>query len=342
MAIPSTPVNFYVQQGNGEVLLTWDLATGATSYDVQRSTDNITYASVSTPSINQYVDTAVTVGTQYWYKVASVNGSGTSAYSSAQSEVPTISGQITLGQLRLLAQQRADRVNSNFVTKTEWNSYINQSAFELYDLLITTYEDYYLATPFIFATNGSDSYPLPDGISVVDVNNAVGAPFYKLYGVDLGLASTSDAWVTLKKYDQISRNRFVFPQLTSTYLGVFNLRYRLMGNSLWFIPTPSAGQYIRVWYFPRMTTLLADNDILDSVSGWSEYIIVDAAIKALQKEESDVSVLMQQKMMLIKRIEESAMNRDAGQPDSISDSRSRSEAWGGYGAPNGDGGYGGY
>lgn len=343
MAIPSTPVNFFVQQGNGEILLTWDLSTGATSYDVQRSTDNVTYASVSTPSINQYTDTSVSVGTQYWYKVASVNGSGTSAYTAAQSEVPTVSGQITLGQLRLMSQQRADRVNSNFVTRTEWNSYINQSAFELYDLLITCYEDYYLADPFIFATDGaSESYPLPDGTSVVDINDVVAAPFYKLYGVDLGLASSSDAWVTLRKYDQISRNRFVFPQLTTTYLGVFNLRYRLMGNNLWFIPTPSGAQFIRVWYYPRMTTLLADTDILDSVSGWSEYIIVDAAIKALQKEESDVSVLMQQKLMLIKRIEESAMNRDAGQPDSISDTRSRSEQWGGYGTPNGDGGYGGY
>lgn len=109
-----------------------------------------------------------------------------------------------------------------------------------------------------------------------------------------------------------------------------------------FIPTPSGSQTIRVWYVPRVTQLLQETDMLDGVSGWTEYVIVDAAIKALQKEESDTSVLMAQKMALIKRIEESAMNRDVGQPDCISDSRTRSSIWGGYGSPNGGGGYGGY
>ena len=73
---------------------------------------------------------------------------------------------------------------------------------------------------------------------------------------------------------------------------------------------------------------------------WSEYVIVDAAIKASQKEESDVSILMQQKMALIKRIEDSAMNRDVGQPDRISDTRnSTGYGGGGWGFDGSSGGY---
>ena len=106
------------------------------------------------------------------------------------------------------------------------------------------------------------------------------------------------------------------------------MRYRLMGSQIEFVPTPSAGQTIRIWYIPRLVELLQDTDMVDGVSGWTEYIITDAAIKALQKEESDVSVLAAQKMALIKRIEESAMNRDVGQPDTITDIR-RNGAWGG-------------
>lgn len=341
MAIPATPGNFYVQQGNGDIFLSWDASTGATSYSIYRSTDGVSFSSLSTSAVNNYTDSTVTVGTQYWYQVASVNGSGTSSFTASQSEVPTISGQVTLGQLRIQAQQRADRVNSKFLTLPEWNTNINQSAFELYDLLIDTYEDYFLQSPpYTFALSGSQSYPVPNGISVTDiVTSLVPAPFYKLYGVDIGLSGQTNAWVTVNKFNQISRNRYVFPQLNSTYLGVFNLRYRLMGNSIWFIPTPAAAQYARIWYYPRMTTLLKDTDILDLVSGWSEYIICDAAIKALQKEESDVSIVMAQKMALIKRIEDSAMNRDVGQPDTISDTRSSLEAWGGFGA---DGNYGGF
>lgn len=343
MAISSTPINFYLQQGNAQVFLSWDIVAGATSYSVQRSIDGVTFTTVATPILNNYLDTAVTVGIQYYYQIASINLSGTSPYTSAQNIVPTFSGQMTLGQIRLMSQQRADRVNSNFVTLTEWNTYINQSYFELYDLLVTTYEDYYLAVPYIFQTTGNvNQYILPNGVLTSVDTGLIAQPFYKLWGVDLGLSLGSNAWITLHKFDAIQRNRFIYPQLTSTYLGVWDLRYRLVGNTLYFTPTPSGSQFIRVWYIPRLVQLLQDTDILDGISGWTEYVITDAAIKALQKEESDVSVLAAQKMMLIKRIEESAMNRDVGQPDTISPTRNRSEMWGAQGSPNGDGGFGGY
>lgn len=247
---------------------------------------------------------------------------------------------MTLSELMVATRQRADMLPSGytasltntdlFVTDPELISYINQSYFELYDLLITVYEDYYVQTPYEFQTDGNQRYNLP-------------SDFYKLLGVDLALAASpsNPAWVTLKKFDFISRNRYVYPQLTSTYLGVFNLRYRLVGGQIMFIPTPSSGQYIRLWYIPTLTTLAALSDTVQGVSGWTEYIICDAAIKCAQKEESDVSVLELQKAGLVKRIEESAMNRDAGQPDTISDVRSFSERWGVYG-PNGDGSWGGY
>lgn len=245
---------------------------------------------------------------------------------------------MTLLQLRTAVRQRADMVNSTFVSDSELTSYINQSYFELYDLLVTLYEDYYVATPVTIPTDGSTFlYPLPDGTLY-----SAAPALYKLLGVDLGLNMSSNAWVTLKKFDFISRNRYVYPQLQSNYLGVFNLQYRIVGNNLMFIPTPSSGQYFRLWYVPRLTTLSGDSDTCDGISGWTEYIICDGAMKCGQKEETDVSVLMAEKKALIKRIEESGMNRDAGQPDTISDVRSFSERWGGYGPAGGDGSYGGY
>jgi hypothetical protein len=334
---PSIPQNLIAQQGNGQIYLSWDQVAGATGYPLQRSTDNVNFSTIATLTAAEYLDPSVIVGTTYYYRAASTNGIQ-SSFSSSVSAVPALTGEMSLGQVRLLAQQRADRVNSNFVTKEEWNSYINQSYTELYDLLVTLYEDYYVAPPLTFQTDGSTSqYTLPNG------SNFSGAPaFYKLLGVDCGLGANNNAWVTLHKFDFISRNRYVFPNVTSTFLGVFNLRYRVVGNTLFFIPTPSANQYIRLWYIPRVATLLKDSDMLQSISGWVEYVIVDAAIKCLQKEESDVTVLMAQKQMLIDRIQSSAMNRDAGQPDTISDVRTFGERWGGYGSPNGDGSFGGY
>ena len=335
MAAPATPTGFIIQQGNNQVLLSWDLSAGATSYKVYRSTDNTIFSLIASPTTITYLDNTVTSGTLYYYYILSHNGSGDSPQTSTLSIVPVPQGKMSLGQLRLQAQQRADRENSNFVGLAEWNTYINQSAFELYDLLTTLYEDYFVTAPVTFVTDGTTSQYNLDTI----------APnFYKLSGVDLGLPSnpTNPAFVTLKKFDFISRNRYVFPQLTSTLLGVFNLRYRLLGNTLMFIPTPSGGQNVRLWYIPRMTQLLQDTDILDGVNGWDEYVIVRAAKYALDKEESDTTKLDAQIAFMKQRIEDSAMNRDAGSPDTISDTRSRTESWGQYGGPGVDGSFGGW
>lgn len=330
--VPATPLNFIVQQGNAQVFLSWNLSAGATSYPVYRSTDNVAFALLATASTNSYLDTAVTVGTTYYYKVAATNADGDSPFSGVGSAIPTNSGIMALGQVRLLSQQMADRVNSNFVTMPEWNTYINQSYFELYDLLVTTYGDeYFVAEPYKFTTDGTEFFDLP-------------TDFYKLMGIDLGLngASAPNAgWVTLKRFNFIARNRYVFPQTPSGYYAVNNPQYHLLGNQVQFIPPPSAGQVMRLWYVPRMTQLLQDTDMLDGISGWTEYVCVDAAIKALMKEESDTSMLMMRKQGLLKRIEATAQNRDVGEPQTISDTRRYTNLYG-FGSPNGDAPSGGF
>lgn len=328
MAAPSTPNNFNTQVGNQQVLLTWDNTPGALSYSIQRSTDNVTFSVLATNSTNSYVDTSAALSTQYWYKVASVNGSGMSAYTQSQGAIPVPAGEMALAQIRLAAQQRADRVNSNFVSFTEWNSYIRQAMYELYDLLITTYSDYAVAPPLSFTTVGNqDVYPLPDG-----TNYNAAAPFYKLLGVDLSINNANNARVTVNKFNFIDRNNYIYPNTASTIYGVFNLRYRVMGKNLQLIPTPSAGQPMMLWYIPRLKELLLDTDTSDiSISGWIEYVIVRAAKYALDKEESDTSKMDTQLIYLKGRIEETAQNRDAGQGDTISDVRGAN--WGSLGGP---------
>lgn len=341
MAAPGTPQNLIVQSANREILVSWDLSAGASSYIVQRSEDNVTYSVVATvsgsPLATQYLDTAVVLETQYWYKVAASNGE-ISGYTLPQSAVPTPTAEKTLGEIRKLAQQKADRLNSKFVTTQEWNQNINLAMYELYDLLITVYEDYNVATPAQFNSNGSTyQYPLPNGaISFIDgINNnqtIVARPLYKLLGVDMALNTANNAYVTVQKFNFIDRNSFVYPNSNSSIYGVFNCQYRVMGNNIQFIPTPAGNQAFRLWYIPRLKELLKDTDTSDiSISGWIQYVIVRAAKYALDKEESDTTKLDQELMYLKTRIEESAANRDAGQPDRISDTRANGYGWGGGG-----------
>lgn len=344
MAAPGIPQNFNVQTANGQNLVSWSLTAGATSYLVQRSEDNITFTLVATvtgsPLATSYLDTAVVLGTQYWYMVAADNGT-TGLYTIAQSVVPTPSGEMCLSQIRLQAMQRADRVNSNFVTLPEWRNYINQSMFELYDLLVTTYEDYFIGTPVAFVADGTTFlYDLPNGsntfLNGIDKTPFTPPAFYKLMGVDLALNNAQNAYVTINKFNFADRNRFVYPNTASTIYGVFNLQYRCMGNKIEFIPTPSAGQTIRLWYIPRLTELLQDTDTTTmGISGWIDYVITKAAYYALTKEESDTSSLVMQLAALQKRIEESAANRDAGRPDTISNSNMGNWSNGWSGGRNG-------
>lgn len=341
---PGIPQNLNVQTANGEVLVSWNLSAGATSYLIQRSLDNVTYTALVTisgsPLATSYLDTAVSLGTQYWYKVASDNGE-TSQYTAPQSAVPSPTGEMCLSQIRLQAMQRADRVGNNFVTIPEWRNYINQAMFELYDLLITVYEDLYVATPVQFTTDGTTFlYALPNGSNTFQSGINPSAtftpkPFYKLLGVDLALNNATNAYVTVNKFQFEARNKFVYPNTASTIYGVFNMQYRLLGlNQIEFIPTPTSGQAIRLWYIPRMRELLQDTDITDQgISGWIEYVIVRAAKYALDKEESDTSKLDQEILFLKARIEETASNRDAGIPDKISDTRSNNGS--GYGTGSG-------
>jgi hypothetical protein len=182
------------------------------------------------------------------------------------------------------------------------------------------------------ATNGTTAnYPLPDGATNYlggDYTGTSGNPakaFYKLAGMDLNVntSTITPSRVSLLRFDFIKRNQYVYPNSTSTIYGVYNMRYRIMGNNINIIPTPAGGQTLIAWYSPRLPGLLQDTDLTTlGVSGWLDYVIVRTAKYALDKEEgTDTSNLTQEIVFLKQRIQEASSNRDAGIPDTISETR---------------------
>lgn len=234
----------------------------------------------------------------------------------------------TLATVRTTIRQRADMVNSQFVTDAELNGWINASYFELFDLLVAAYgDDYFVGQPtdpYVLTTDGlAEVYPLPNGTSTyMTPLGAIAAAFYKLLAVDLQIGGD---WQPLHRFSLGDRHQ---GQNKLAY-GRTVLRYRLQGNFIWFSPMPSASQKVRLIYVPRLLPLVADGDVIDGVSGWEEYIVVDCVLKAKTKEESDVSVEIQQRNALKMRIEGISVNRDAGEPITVSDVRSDdcSESW---------------
>jgi hypothetical protein len=361
---PNIPQNIVLTTGNGQNYLTWSQVLGATNYSVQSSPSGLfgTFTTIATTTLNSFLDTTGTPGVQVWYQVASINAAGTSPYNAVGTNrlpltiVPCLPGQINLGYLRYHSRLRADKIRSNFLTVDEWNFNINQSATRLYDLLVKKYgEKYFFAPPLVFSTNGTDVYPLPDG-SNYPVNGVPSPALYKLAGVDAssGAASSNvgNAWFTLPTFNWIDRNRFNTLNLAGTVTSVFGLAYCQQGANLYFQPIPTTANAIRLWYVPMLTQMLLDTDMMPfSISGWSELVIVDAAIKACIKEESydQAQSLINERTGLLTRIEETAPSRDVGQPNVISNTRSGAGdpnfgalgSWGSGGfGPNGFGGLG--
>lgn len=209
---------------------------------------------------------------------------------------------VTLTSLIEQVRQRADEVNSTYFTDLELTNYINNSATGLYDLLVSRFEDYYTLPPVTFTISSGTTYALPSN-------------FYKLRGVDRLLSGNEYFSVPLFNFQERNRrSRVVLRNID----GFGGLAYRMINNTLYFLPDEQAQGTYRLWYIPQFTKLVNGSDTLDGINGWEEFIIIDAAIKCYVKQESDPSVLLVEKQAITARIESMARTRDVGQADRVS------------------------
>lgn len=210
---------------------------------------------------------------------------------------------VQLQDLRTRVRYRANMENSEFITDTELNTFINESYKELYDILVSKFEDWYVSDPTQFTLTSGDSG-----------KQALASDFYKLRGVDEYI---SGAWREVKPFNFNERNREGLANRLNGFESA--VRYRLVGSDLRFSPVDMAPGTYRYWYTPIATEMSGDTDTMDGVNGWEQYVIVDAARKCLQKEESDTSELERELARLERRIEIMSANRDAANPQQVED-----------------------
>ena len=89
-SVPPAPTTLAATAGNQQIGLTWSASSGATSYNVKRSTTTGgPYTQIVTTTVASDMDTSLTNGTTYYYVVSAVNSVGESANSSQASATPT-------------------------------------------------------------------------------------------------------------------------------------------------------------------------------------------------------------------------------------------------------------
>ena len=218
----------------------------------------------------------------------------------------------TLQNLVDRVRQRADMEGSTFVTDVEVIGYINVAMSEVHDILVSRYEDYYVS---------SEPYTLP-----ASNPGTLPATFYKALGVDFDSGGTT---YRLRRFSFQERNKLNSPSMVAGRIA--DTLYAIQGAEIKFIPAPTVSGTATLWYVPEAQQFDSSGSGFMSVTivtkapavafGYEEYVVVDAAIKCLQKEESDVQILLVQKQQLKERIENAASNRDQGEPARITDSR---------------------
>ncbi len=159
VTVPSAPTGLTATAGNATVTLSWTASSGATSYNVLRSTTSGSgYTSVGTSTSTSYSNTGLTNGTTYYYVVTATNSAGTSGNSSQASATPAASGTIPAAPLGLTATA------SGATVALSWNA---SSGATSYTLLRST-----------TSGSGYGSIVTQSGLSYTDTSVSGGTTYY--------------------------------------------------------------------------------------------------------------------------------------------------------------------
>lgn len=206
---------------------------------------------------------------------------------------------VTLDKLRTRARERADMVGSSFVADaaTGLDAWINEAHQRLHGMLVDALGEEYISSTSAFTTSSSSDYPLPSG-------------FYKLFGVDLEYHGIMRS---LTRYERPERN--VFREMRPEALP----RYAIVGSNLRLYPVPAAGLTGSILYAPEATVLVGGSDSVTYPNGWEKFIVIDAAIQALLKEESSVTALVAERERIEREIRDAKEARDMATPKRVVD-----------------------
>lgn len=219
---------------------------------------------------------------------------------------------VTLQQLIDRIRQRSNQETSGFVTDAEITTLVNVYKRELDDLLVRSYgEDYFAQSTTFSATANTATYSL---------SALTAGAFYKMLGLDMADTTSPTGYRDVKPFNFHDRNR---PAVMSGQLVVSqangDVRYHIIGNNLMLSPKPTGTIPMQLWYVASQTALSLTTDSFDDINGWSELVVLDAAIAIKDKEESDTGVLQNDRQRIVQRISEMSLKRDAGEPKTVGD-----------------------
>jgi len=206
---------------------------------------------------------------------------------------------VTLAVLRARARERADMTSSTFITDANFNLWINESGQRLHEKLVDAMgEEYVESTSTVSVVSGTSDYALP-------------SDFFKLYAVDGNINGQNR---TMRPFTRAQRNALQNP--IPIWFGY--PRYRVTGSNIRVLPKTQSFT-MTLFYAPTFTLLTGDSSTVNFPNGWERLIVIETAIQALMKEESDVTALRQEQMKMEAELQRIKDDRDQSFPKSAVD-----------------------
>ncbi len=197
----------------------------------------------------------------------------------------------TRAEIRELARQRADGENDeSFVTDTEMNSWFELARRDLHALLVAND----MLPSYEFASFTGDAMNADGYTALVDTAFAV-----------LGVyREVNKRWLPLERLDPK-----VMVHASDTGTPTHYQFDKKKGLLLWKIPTAATSNF-RYRFAPKLEDIVTDEQEIDFVNGWEEYLVIWLAIKYKIKEDVERNDLERDLNAMRARVEEEASLRD--------------------------------
>lgn len=192
----------------------------------------------------------------------------------------------TIADLVSKAKQMADMENQDNVSSSEWQRYLSAAYAQLYSILAASGLRYFESTQSLTAA----ATALPAD-----------------YMTTLGVYKVDGNYLRPLEEVMFQERHYVVGGSSGEARC-----YELAGSNLNLLPGYTAGQTYRHYYIPQPTDYSSSvtSTTIDVVTpDGEEFLLWSMVLKALQKEESDVSVALQERELAKGRVEEWAVLR---------------------------------
>jgi hypothetical protein len=235
---------------------------------------------------------------------------------------------VSADELEQRVRERADMVDSQFCTSAELQRFLEAAWQELYSIMVASGEDLFIRRALItgsaadpLVTENGDLLVTENGDviivgGVIPVSSYVNLPAQvKALRLVRHVDGTRLRKSTLNDQEFVqSSTRPGKPLYYRPELDPRNDYLRLE-----LLPWPDRSYEFDVFYVPALSLkeFLTTSYSSIPVRGWDEYLVLTAAAKARDKEESDVGNLMKEREILVERIRADLVPFDKSEPDTV-------------------------